>query len=312
MQALLDAIQHMPRPLDATRIFHGRGGMHPGCEHLSLDAFPPAIVLTSFAELDEASIAAIGQALEARWAEIAPGEPLNWVLQIRLVGGQGSTQIMSGSVPDPHVVSEAGTRYTVHVARGQNHGLFLDMAAGRQWVREHVAKHSVEGNRHGEYRVLNLFAYTCAFSVVALQAGATHVINMDMSKGALSIGQQNHRLNEVNKGASFLGHDIFSSWGKITREGPYELIIVDPPSYQKGSFVATKDYARLVRRLPDLLAPGGHALICLNAPELPESFVHEHMQAEAPTMQFVERVANPPVFADRDPDRALKVLVYRK
>ena len=312
MQALLDAIQHMPRPLDATRIFHGRGGMHPGCEHLSLDAFPPAIVLTSFAELDEASIAAIGQALEARWADIAPGEPLNWVLQIRLVGGQGSTQVMSGSVPDPHVVTEAGTRYTVHVARGQNHGLFLDMAAGRQWVREHVAKHSVEGNRHGEYRVLNLFAYTCAFSVVALQAGATHVINMDMSKGALSIGQQNHRLNEVNKGASFLGHDIFSSWGKITREGPYELIIVDPPSYQKGSFVATKDYARLVRRLPDLLAPGGQALICLNAPELPESFVHEHMQAEAPTLQFVERVANPPVFADRDPDRALKVLVYRK
>ena len=53
--------------------------------------------------------------------------------------------------------------------------------------------------------------------------------------------------------ASFLTHDIFSTWGKITRSGPYGLVIVDPPSYQKGSFVATKDYARLMRRLPDLL-----------------------------------------------------------
>jgi 23S rRNA G2069 N7-methylase RlmK/C1962 C5-methylase RlmI len=35
---------------------------------------------------------------------------------------------MAGSVPDPHVVTEAGARFRVHVLRGQNHGLFLDMA----------------------------------------------------------------------------------------------------------------------------------------------------------------------------------------
>ncbi len=310
MQALLDTIAHMPPPTDAARIFHGRGGMHEGCEHLSLDAFPPVLVLTSFAELSEESIHAIGHALEQRWALIAPGQPLNWVLQIRLPGGQGRTELMCGAVPPSHVVTEAGAQYAVHVLRGQNHGLFLDMAAGRQWVRDHIAARQASGQA-GAFNVLNLFAYTCAFSVTALQAGATHVMNMDMSRGALSIGQQNHRLNHLNAGASFLSHDIFSSWGKITRAGPYHLVIADPPSYQKGSFVATKDYARLLRRLPDLLTRGGHALICLNAPELPESFMHEHMREQAPELQFVERVANPPVFADRDADRALKVLVYR-
>lgn len=309
MQALLDTIAHMSLPTDATRLFHGRGGLHAGCEHLSLDAFPPVLVLTSFMELNDSDIAAIGHALQQRWAVIAPGQALNWVLQIRLPGGQGRTELMSGTVPESHVVTEAGTQYAVHVLRGQNHGLFLDMAAGRQWVREHIAKQQREPA--APFRVLNLFSYTCAFSVVALQAGATSVMNMDMSRGALSIGQQNHHLNQLSQGASFLSHDIFSSWGKITRGGPYHLVIVDPPSYQKGSFVATKDYARLVRRLPDLLTRGGHALICLNAPELPESFVHDHMRSEAPELQFVERVANPPVFADRDPDRSLKVLVYR-
>ena len=309
MQALLDAISQMNPVQDAQRLFHGRGGRYPGCEHLVLDAFPPTLVLTSFAELDDASVAVIGEALIKRWADIAPTEPLNWVLQIRLVGGQGRTQVMSGDVPDPHSVTEAGTRYAVHVARGQNHGLFLDMAAGRTWVREHIAKRAQQ-EKH--LTVLNLFAYTCAFSVVALQAGAKQVINMDMSRGALSIGQQNHRLNGIASGASFLSHDIFSSWGKINRGGPYDLIIADPPSYQKGSFVATKDYARLLRRLPELLDDGGHAMICLNAPELPESFLRDLVAAEAPALRFVERAANHEVFADVNPDRALKVLIFCK
>ena len=106
-------------------------------------------------------------------------------------------------------------------------------------------------------------------------------------------------------------HDIFKSWGKVGRPGPYDLIIVDPPSYQKGSFVATKDYARLMRRLPDLLAPGGHALLCLNAPELGMAFLQDQMQALAPELAFAERVANPAVFADVSLERSLKVLVYR-
>ena len=218
-----------------------------------------------------------------------------------------STSTSAGSVPDPHVVTEQGARFKVHVLRGQNHGLFLDMGEGRRWVRDYAAAHSAD--RYG-LKVLNLFAYTCAFSVVALQAGARNVVNVDMSHGAMAIGQQNHQLNGITTGASFLAHDIFSSWGKITRSGPYGLVIVDPPSYQKGSFVATKDYARLMRRLPDLLAPGGHALLCLNAPELGVDFLQSQMQELAPELQFVERVANPAVFSDVDEDRALKVLVY--
>jgi 23S rRNA (cytosine1962-C5)-methyltransferase len=58
---------------------------------------------------------------------------------------------------------------------------------------------------------------------------------------------------------------------------------VDPPSYQKGSFIATKDYARLMRRLPDLLAPDGQVLLCLNAPELGTAFLREQMSEIAPS-----------------------------
>lgn len=303
MQALLDAIAGMTASNDARRVFHGRGGLYPGCEHWTLDVFPPVVLLTSFLPATEAELGLVHEALLLRWNELYPDRPLNWVYQYRC-DVRAETRLMSGQVPDPHVVMEDGASFRVHLLRGLNHGFFLDMAAGRRWVREHVAA------RPG-IKVLNLFAYTCSFSVVALQAGAAEVVNVDMSDTALGIGQRNHLLNGLTQGARFLPHDIFSSWGKITRGGPYDLIVLDPPSYQKGSFVAEKDYVRLMRRLPDLLAPGGHALLCLNSPKLGVSFLQERMQETAPRLQFVERLANPAAFADISSERSLKVLVYR-
>ena len=317
MQALLNAIATMPLPVDTCRISPGRGGLYAGCEQWTRNFYPPVFVLTSFATTTDEQLATVGAALQARWQQIAPpdqAQSLNWVFQQR---GQAArpqarsdTLLMAGNVPDPHIVTEGPALFLVRVLRGQNHGLFLDMAEGRRWVREFAADFRQSEGRGA--KVLNLFAYTCAFSVAALQGGAAHVTNLDMARGALATGQQNHRLNGLApQGASFLAHDLFNSWGKVTRGGPYDLVIADPPSYQKGSFVATKDYARLLRRLPDLLAPGGRALLCLNAPELPWAWLREQVDEHAPGLQLIERLAHPPAFADVDADRALKVGAYR-
>ena len=305
MHALLDAIAAVPAaPTDACRVFHGRGGLHPGCEHLTLDAYPPVWLLTSFQPLTEDELASIGQALAARWAVIAPGQPLNWVFQQR-DEVRATNRLMAGEVPAEHVVQEAGLRFDVHLMQGLNHGFFLDMAEGRRWVRGWAA--SQPGGR-----VLNLFAYTGAFSVVALAAGAASVVNVDMARGALATAKRNHVLNGLHSGAGFLPHDIFNTWGKLTRGGPYDLVVMDPPSYQKGSFVATKDYARLVRRLPDLLAEGGHALLCLNTPKLGPQFLTDLVRDEAPGIEVIGRLPNPPAFADVSDERALKVVVVRR
>ncbi|RYE27924.1 MAG: SAM-dependent methyltransferase, partial [Hyphomicrobiales bacterium] len=134
MQALLDAIARMERPTEAVRIFHGRGGLHPGCEDWALDAFPPVLLLTAFRAVDDAALTAVGEALAARWRQLDAG-PLNWVLQTREGAGRTETRLMAGEVPEPHDVTEDGTRYRIHLLQGQNHGLFLDMAEGRRWVR---------------------------------------------------------------------------------------------------------------------------------------------------------------------------------
>lgn len=306
LHPLIHAIaQALPGP-DAQRLFHGRGGLYPGCEDWVLDFYPPVWVLTKFGEASPEETQLIGQALAQRQAQIEPDQALNWVFQRRQPDGPSSravTELMAGAVPQPHSVTELGARYQVQVLQAQNRGLFLDMAGGRHWVRAN-AKHA---------RVLNLFAYTCAFSVAALQGDADLVINLDMAAGAMQQGRENHRLNfgggPQEKRAKFLVHDLFHSWGKVTRMGPYELVIMDPPSFQRGSFVASKDYPRLLRRLPDLLTDDGLALLCLNAPEIPEAFLREALAAEAPELEVRERLPNPPAFADISSDRALKVLV---
>lgn len=300
MQLFTEALQQITLGDEAERLFHGRGGMFHGCEHLCLDWFPPVLLLTSFKPIAQNEVAELTQAITARWQQLNKQDPINLVFQHRCAG-QTQTQLLQGQIPDPHYVTENGARFQVHLLRGQNHGLFLDMRLGRAWVKQHAKQRSV----------LNLFAYTCGFSVMALQGGADEVVNIDMSKGALSIGKQNHLLNDLGQGARFLGHDIFKSWGKLTKLGPYDLIIADPPSNQRGSFVATKDYARLLKRLPSLLAQQGDLLLCLNAPELDIAFLKQQVEEQSPSLSFIEQIANPHVFADKDPNKALKVLRYR-
>jgi len=94
--------------------------------------------------------------------------------------------------------------------------------------------------------------------------------------------------------------------------GPYDTIIVDPPSFQRNSFVASKDYSKILRRLPDLLTDNGRVLLCLNAPSLDSAWLKNQVQEEAPSLEFVERLSNPDSFPAINPERSLKVLLFQK
>ena len=69
-QALLNAIAHMTLSPDAQRVFHGRGGLHPGCEQWTLDLYPPVCLLTSYQPVSAEALAPIEAALHARWAAV--------------------------------------------------------------------------------------------------------------------------------------------------------------------------------------------------------------------------------------------------
>nr|WP_086939594.1 class I SAM-dependent methyltransferase [Thaumasiovibrio occultus] len=291
------------QPTEACRLFHGRGQCWKGLEQLTVDWLGGQCLISLFKLPDAAFIDAL-KAMAARLVQSAEWQacqPSALLLQYR---DQPSTltEVLWGELASTVLVKESGLTYQLDVGRNQNCGLFLDMKNGRDWVREQAA---------GK-RVLNLFAYTCGFSIAAMAGGAEHVVNVDMAKAALSRGRDNHRHNEHDLSqVSFLGHDIFKSWGKIRKLGLYDLIVIDPPSFQKGSFALTKDYQRILRRLPELLADNGTVLACVNDPHIPAAFLIEEMEREAPSLRYRERIANPAAFKDIDPEGGLKSLIFK-
>lgn len=282
---------------NARRLFHGRGHCYPALEHLVIDWFPPVAVVRLYEAVDEVWLEGLCLALKALPAIDA------LVVQERGRGRESRQRIAWGQVPDQLAVTEAGLKFWVRPLQNQNSGLFLDMREGRRWVREHAK----------DARVLNLFAYSCAFSVAAVAGGARAVVNLDMSRAALAQGRDNHRLNDQGEAdVRFLGHDLMKSWGKLRKLGPYDLILVDPPSFQPGSFVAEQDYRKVVRRLPDLASAGARTLACHNDPLHGTDFVRQLMAEECPQFGWRERLPNPDDFPERDPERGLKVMLFER
>ena len=307
--ALATLHQHLLTALDTPpdetrRLFHGRGRCWPGLEQVTVDWLQGVLLVSLFKEPEPGQLEDLQQHLlqltqSAAWAR---SRAHHLLLQHRYLL-RSTTEWLLGEPIEEWTLTEGGLRYRIDLGQKQNTGLFLDMRYGRNWVRD---------NAQGK-RVLNLFAYTCGFSVAALAGGASHVVNLDMSRPALSRGRDNHRLNEHNLDqVTFLGHDLFKSWAKVTQNGPYDLVIIDPPTFQKGSFVLTKDYQRVLRRLPELLTAQGTVLACMNDPALGAEFLIDGVTREAPGLHFEQRLDNPPEFPDAGLDGGLKALVFKK
>lgn len=279
---------------DSCRLLHGRGGHFPDCEHLSLDWFAPTLLVTFHAERESNELI-LNHLLET--ASSLP-EISAVVVQDRHLPGSPK-RVIYGALPKETHALEGGLRYQLSLERNRNHGFFLDMKPGREWVRSAAA---------GK-RVLNLFAYTCSLSVAAIAGGAESVVNLDMASKALATGRANHQLNfnaHLCRRASYLPHDLFKTWGRLKRNAPYDLIIIDPPSNQVGSFVAEKDYAKIARRLVEVTHPRTQILACLNAPHLDESFLTELFS----DYQLERRLPHAAGFEDSEPQASLKAMVF--
>ncbi|MBV0933558.1 class I SAM-dependent methyltransferase [Marinobacterium weihaiense] len=282
---------------DCRRLFHGRGGMVPGYEWLVIDWLPPVAVIRVYQPASPDKVAPLVEWLGQR-PEV---EAVVW--QPRGQQADAGVECLYGEVIGPHVVTEAGLRYQVDARAVQNSGLFLDMRPGRAWVRQHA-----EGAR-----VLNLFAYTCAFSVAAVAGGAECVVNVDMSSRSLSTGRSNHRLNAQDAAdVRYLAVNLLRSWSRIRRPGPYELVVIDPPSFQPGSFVAVKDYIKVLRRLPELTLPGSRVLLCHNDPRETRQFLEELMEENLPDFARLDSFGAGDDFPECGDHQGLKVTVYQR
>ncbi len=283
---------------DCQRLFHGRGHAYDHLSHVNVDWLSPVILITLYKEVDDDWLLSQAKALQALVSDCRS------VQVQRRYEKFAPTQVLLGESIDNTVVTENELSYHIEFGKAQNSGLFLDMANGRSWVLQHAKAKNV----------LNLFAYTCAFSVVATAGGASQVVNIDLSKASLSKGRENHQLNKLakkeGKQVVFEGVDIFKSNSRIKKYGKYDLLICDPPSFQKGSVNIERDYAKIIRRIPQWMNAGGKLLLCLNSPDLDEQFLMDEVARECADCAFEQRIANPEVFKEAHAGKGLKALVF--
>ncbi len=279
------------------RIFHGRGGLYDGYKHLTIDSIDDVLsVALYFEEKNEDKL------LDMLKEFIKETQHNTIVVQRRYLKGSPS-EVLIGELSDEIYAYENGMKFKLNLLSNRNNGYFPDMKNGRAFIRENSKDKSV----------LNLFSYTCAFSVSAKIGGAKTVSNIDMSKGALSTGRINHHLNNIDtKGVSFLPYNILKSFSRIKKKGPYDVIIIDPPTFQKGSFEATKDYRKLIMKLPQIASDKCILLACLNSPDLDEDFIKNLIKELAPSFAFSHRLKNVDEFKSEDETRSLKNLVFKR
>ncbi|MCX6043926.1 MAG: class I SAM-dependent rRNA methyltransferase [Chloroflexi bacterium] len=167
--------------------------------------------------------------------------------------------LLAGAMPPNRVaIRELGLHFYVDLAGGQKSGFYMDQRENRR----RLAAYCQGGT------VLNAFSYTGAFAVHALAAGAQHVTNIDESVDALTLGEENVRLNHFDPDAQTesLAGDVFTvlhDWrdaARATSERPFDVIILDPPKFaqSKGNLErALRGYKDINLLAMQLLKPGG-------------------------------------------------------
>jgi 23S rRNA (cytosine1962-C5)-methyltransferase len=138
---------------------------------------------------------------------------------------------------DPIAITERGRNYRVDVGAGQKTGFYLDQRDARDLVQ------SLASGR----RVLDLFAYTGGFSVAAAQGGAQSIAVVESSAEAIETAERHLEPWATSIPLRFAREDAFAYTRRA--EGPWDLLIVDPPPLARRS----GDVDRAARAYKDLL-----------------------------------------------------------
>lgn len=166
------------------------------------------------------------------------------------------------SLPVESVVSESQVRYGLDFSAGYSVGLFLDQRANRSLLRNQPVK-----------RVLNTFAYTCSFSVVAALSGA-ETLSVDLSQKSLERGRLNFTLNGIDPSAHrFIADDVQDFLPRLARRKElFDAVILDPPTFSRGNkgrrFRAEDDLESLLNAALEVTTPKGRILLSTNCTKL--------------------------------------------
>ncbi len=214
----------------------------------------------------------------------------------------------AGKATDRDVeINERGLRFAIRPYDGFSVGLFLDQRDNRSWVRKNATGKDV----------LNLFAYTCGFSVAAAAGGAKSTVSVDLSPNSLEWGKANFELNGLDlDNHSFYPDDAFDFLRRSAKkQRMFDMIVIDPPSFAHGRkrgdrFSVSEDLPDLVKSASLCLRSGGQMVVCTNHRKMSPRMLRDRVKAGL-TSRRHKVLASPVLPADFaiDRDHAKSVIV---
>lgn len=220
-----------------------------------------------------------------------------------------ATPLLGEPLPAEITIREGGLLFLIRPYQGYAAGLFLDQRDNRRRVREMAA---------GK-QVLNLFAYTCGFSVAAAAGGATWTVSVDISAKALEWGRRNLAANGIDpQNHGFIRSEVFDYLKRARRQTlAFDLIVLDAPTFARSkrparTFSVAEDLRRLIAEATAVLAPRGTMLVSVNNRTCSARWLREQIAAAADDagrpFQITATPALPLDFAV-DPDHAKSAFV---
>ncbi|MDY0270108.1 class I SAM-dependent rRNA methyltransferase [Trichloromonas sp.] len=244
----------------AYRLINGEGDGLPG---LTVDRYGDYLLVQLYAEGWRRHLPLLAKVLEQEAQPQGIYEkrrPQNTrELEAAIPGKKYSRLLLGRERQGRFAVLENGLNFLVDLEEGLHVGLFLDQRENRRDLMRWAA---------GK-RVLNLFAYTGAFSVAAACAGAERVTSVDASPHYLAWAEENFAVNRHNpRRHEFIVDDCLEALRTLRQQGRrFDVVVMDPPSFsttKKSRFTTRGGTSDLVAALLPLLEPGGLLLASSN------------------------------------------------
>jgi len=160
------------------------------------------------------------------------------------------------------IIKENKVSYYINLTDYLDTGIFLDHRKTRDIF---------SGLVKGKKRILNLFAYTGAFSLTAAKNGVEFTTSVDMSNTYCEWAKDNIYLNELDPYKHIVIRDnVFFFLDNIKQKNwKFDFIVIDPPTMSRSKkmlnkFDVQKDYSYLINTSSEFLSPGGMILFSTN------------------------------------------------
>ena len=145
--------------------------------------------------------------------------------------GGGEWEVKNPKLNDKWQIHYKDLTFNLKLMGFKHTGLFPEQAYNWDLIREKIK----ESGRK-DVKVLNLFAYTGGASMAALKQGAS-VVHVDSSRGMVDWAKTNaDACNISDRPIRYIVDDVRKFVKReINRGNKYDIILMDPPSFGRGS-----------------------------------------------------------------------------